>query len=430
MGAEPVVLDVLDREAVFALLRRVRPEVVVHEATALAAFSGNPRKFEQEFALTNRLRSEGTDNLLAAAREVGAQRLVAQSYAGWPYAREGGPVKSEDDPLDPNPPAAMRSTFAAIRHLEAAVTGATDLEGIVVRYGAFYGPGTSLAPAGAHAELIRRRRFPIVGDGQGVCSFVHIDDVATATLAAIERGRRGIYNIVDDDPAPIAEWLPALAAALGAKPPRHAPVWLARLIGGEQTVVVMTQIRGASNAKAKRKLGWRPRYPSWREGFCQALGDREARNGVESRRGSGFMPWLVRWLNAKLLSPPTLVALRLGVAPQAFALLETVGRRSGKRRLTPVGNGLIGSTFWLVAQRGLRAAYVCNLRANPRARVKVGRRWYSGTAHLEPDDDWSRRLDLIGEALGPARRLDARLLRWFIRVLQTRPVTLRIDLDR
>ena len=265
-GAEPVVLDVLDGRAVMEAVRQAAPEVVVHEATALTDLS-SPRKLDQSFALTNRLRTEGTDHLLAAARAAGARRFVAQSYAGWPYAHEGGPVKSESDPLDPDPPKAFRRTLDAIRHLEEAVTGAEGLEGVVLRYGGFYGPGTSLAADGEHVEAVRRGKFPIVGSGEGVWSFVHIEDAAAATVAAIEGEANGIFNIVDDEPAPVAEWLPALAAAIGARPPRHVPAWVGRLVGGEPTVVLMTEIRGASNAKAKRELGWRLAYPSWRDGF-------------------------------------------------------------------------------------------------------------------------------------------------------------------
>jgi nucleoside-diphosphate-sugar epimerase len=265
-GAEPVIVDILEHGAVIAAVERQQPDVVVHQATALSGIA-DIRKFDQEFAATNRLRTEGTDNLLAAARAAGARRFVAQSFAGWPYAHEGGAAKTEDDPLDPNPPKAFRGSFDAIRHLEAAVVGTEGIDGVVLRYGGFYGPGTTLSEGGTHLEAVRKRRFPIVGNGAGVWSFVHIDDVATATLAAIERGAPGIYNVVDDDPAPVSEWLPALAAAIGAKPPRRVPVWLGRLVGGEPTVVLMTEIRGASNAKAKRELGWRLRYPSWRDGF-------------------------------------------------------------------------------------------------------------------------------------------------------------------
>jgi 2-alkyl-3-oxoalkanoate reductase len=273
-GAEAVVADALDRAAVSEAVRGAEPQVVVHQLTALTGLSGNPRRFDREFATTNRLRTEGTDHLLSAAREAGARRFVAQSFAGWPYAREGGPVKTEDDRLDPDPSAAERETFAAIRYLENAVTGADGLEGLVLRYGGFYGPGTSLARGSKDAfqETIRKRRFPIVGAGSGVWSFVHIDDAASATLAAVERGEPGIYNVVDDDPAPVSEWLPALADAIGAKPPRRLPVWVGRLVGGELAVSLMTEVRGASNAKAKREFGWQPAHPSWREGFRTALG--------------------------------------------------------------------------------------------------------------------------------------------------------------
>jgi nucleoside-diphosphate-sugar epimerase len=247
--------------------------VVVHQLTALSG-SLDMRHFERDFALTNRLRTEGTDHLLAAARAVGAKRFVAQSFAGWPFARIGGPVKSEDDPLDPSPIAGLRTTHAAIRHLEDAVTGASFTEGIVLRYGGFYGPGTSLSlrPEGEHVRMVRKRRFPIVGAGDGVWSFVHIDDAAAATLAAVEHGERGIYNVVDDEPAPVRDWLPALASLLGARPPMRVPRWVGWIAAGDAATVMMTEVRGASNAKAKRELGWRPRYPSWRQGFAEGLG--------------------------------------------------------------------------------------------------------------------------------------------------------------
>lgn len=266
MGAEPVVADALDPEGVAPAVADAGPEVIVHQLTALAR-SIDMRHLDRDFALTNRLRTEGTDHLLAAGCAAGVQRFVAQSFAGWPFAREGGAVKTEDDPLDPEPAAAMRRTLDAIRHLEATVTGAEWTEGIVLRYGGFYGPGTSLAGGGEHFELIRKRKLPVVGDGGGVWSFIHIADAADATAAAIENGRRGIYNVVDDEPAPVAVWLPAAAEALGAPPPRRVPRWLGRLLAGEAATVMMTEVRGASNAKAKRELGWRPAHPSWREGF-------------------------------------------------------------------------------------------------------------------------------------------------------------------
>jgi 2-alkyl-3-oxoalkanoate reductase len=270
-GAEPVVADALDRDAVLAAVTAARPEAVVHQLTDLAGVT-SMRRFDQGFAATNRLRTEGTDHLLEGARAAGASRFVAQSFAGWPFARVGGPVKTEDDPLDPDPPAELRRTLDAIRHLESAVVGAEDLEGIVLRYGGFYGPGTSAGEGGYMLDDLRRRRFPVIGAGTGVWSFVHIDDAATATLAALERGAPGIYQIVDDDPAPVSAWLPALAAAAGARPPRQVPTWLARLLAGEHAVVLMTEVRGASNAKARRELGWRPAHASWRQGFRTGLG--------------------------------------------------------------------------------------------------------------------------------------------------------------
>jgi nucleoside-diphosphate-sugar epimerase len=266
-GAEPVVLDALDREAVIASVTAARPDAIVHQLTALGDLS-NLRNFDAAFAQTNRLRTEGTEHLLAGARAAGTERFVAQSYTSWPYARTGGPVKTEDDPLDTDPPANQRESLAAIQRLEALVT---EFGGIVLRYGGFYGPGTSVAPGAEQVELIRKRRFPIVGDGGGVWSFVHIEDAADATLAAVERGAPGIYNIVDDDPAPMREWLPELAAAAGAPAPRRIPRWLAKLAAGDAITMMATESRGASNAKARRELGWEPAHPSWRQGFREAL---------------------------------------------------------------------------------------------------------------------------------------------------------------
>ena len=269
LGAVPVVADGLDPDQVAHAVAGAKPEVIVHELTAIPA-ALNLRHFDRDFALTNRLRTEGTDHLLSAAQATGVRRFVAQSYCAWPYARTGGPVKTEEDPLDPSPPRQMRESLGAIRHLEEAVLGAEWTEGIVLRYGGFYGPGTSLAPGAQQAEMVRKRKFPLVGDGGGVWSFIHIADAAEATAAAIERARGGIYNITDDDPAPVAQWLPALAQQLGAKQPVRVPRFIGRLLAGEAAVVMMTQIRGASNAKAKRELGWRPAHLSWREGFAAA----------------------------------------------------------------------------------------------------------------------------------------------------------------
>ena len=273
LGARPAVADALDPDAVAQAVAEAEPEVIVHELTALSG-PLDMRHIDRFFSTTNRLRTEGTDHLLAAGRAVGARRFVAQSYAGWPFARTGGPVKSEDDPLDPEPAAALRAALEAIRHLEQAVAGADWAEGIVLRYGGFYGPGTSASsdPDAEMVEVIRKRRFPVIGKGGGVWSFVQIEDAAAATVGAVERGRPGIYNIVDDEPAPVRAWLPALASAVDAKPPRRVPRWLGRLIAGDAATVMMTEVRGASNAKAKRELGWEPRYPTWRQGFVNGLG--------------------------------------------------------------------------------------------------------------------------------------------------------------
>jgi nucleoside-diphosphate-sugar epimerase len=270
VGAEPMIVDGLDHDGLTAAVAKAEPDVVVHQMTALAVHF-DLRRVDRFFAMTNRLRTEGTDILLAAAHSAGVRKVVAQSFAGWPYARVGGPVKTEEDPLDPTPPPRLRSTLDAIRHVESAVLNARDMDGVVLRYGGFYGPQSSISPNGEIVTMVRKRRFPIVGDGAGVWSFVHLDDVATATAAAIERGTPGIYNIVDDEPARVADWLPALAAAVGAKPPRRLPVWLGRLAVGPQGVAMMTSIRGASNAKAKRELGWQLIHPSWREGFRRVL---------------------------------------------------------------------------------------------------------------------------------------------------------------
>jgi nucleoside-diphosphate-sugar epimerase len=268
LGAVPVVADALDAEQVAEAVGRARPDVIVHQLTALA---GVERYTERAAAPTNRLRTDGTDHLLSAGQAVGVRRFVAQGVAGFgAYARTGGPVKSEEDPLDPAPVRDMRETLAALHHLEDAVVGARWTEGIVLRYGVFYGPGTSLATGKEQFELIRKRKFPVVGDGGAVWSFIHVADAAEATLAAIEHGARGVYNVVDDDPAPVADWLPALAQTLGAKKPMRVPRFVGRLFAGEAGVVMMTEIRGASNAKAKRELGWRPAHASWRQGFAAA----------------------------------------------------------------------------------------------------------------------------------------------------------------
>ena len=275
LSADPVVVDGLDATAVGKAVAQAEPEVVIHQMTSLAG-AVNLRGFDKMFAVTNRLRTEGTDHLLAAAAAAGVGRFVAQSYTGWSNIREGGPVKSEDDPLDPNPPAMQRESLAAIRHLERVVTAAAPMQGLVLRYVSFYGPGAS----DAFVDMIRKRKVPIIGDGAGIWSFLHIRDAAAATVAALERGAPGIYNVVDDEPASVADWLPFLAQAIGAKAPRRVPVWLGRLAAGEVGVSVMTQIRGSSNAKAKRELGWQPAWPSWRQGFTRGLTEAEPARGA------------------------------------------------------------------------------------------------------------------------------------------------------
>jgi 2-alkyl-3-oxoalkanoate reductase len=272
LGAQAVVADALDRNAVLQALTRTQPEVVIHQLTGLAGV-GSFRKFDDEFALTNRLRTEGTDFLLEGARAAGARRLIAQSYGSWNYERTGTALKTEEDPFDPNPPRNQVKSLEAIRYVEQAVMGADGIEGVALRYGNFYGPGTGFALDGDIVKQVRKRRFPIVGDGAGVWSFVHIYDAAGAAIAAIKHGVPGVYNVVDDEPVPVAKWLPALAEAVGAKAPRRFPVWLGRLAAGEVGVSMMTKIRGTSNAKAKRELGWTLRYPSYREGFRTGLGD-------------------------------------------------------------------------------------------------------------------------------------------------------------
>jgi nucleoside-diphosphate-sugar epimerase len=258
LGAEPMVVDGLDSTAVGESVAKAEPDAVVHQMTALAG-PADVRHFDRYFAMTNRLRTEGLDHLIAAAQAGGVPHLVAQSYTGWPNIRSGGWVKDEEDPLDPEPPAAQRETLAAIRYLEETVQ---EVEGAVLRYGGFYGD-----PSDPMLPLVRKRRFPLVGGGTGYMSFVHLDDAAGATVLALEQQARGVFNIVDDDPAPASEWLPYLADCLGAKPPMRLPVWLARAAAGEVAVSMLTRTRGSSNARAKRELGWQPRWPSWRQGF-------------------------------------------------------------------------------------------------------------------------------------------------------------------
>ncbi len=267
LGAVPVVADALDPDQVAEAVARAKPDVIVHELTAIGPI--DMRHMDRDFAETNRLRTEGTDHLLSAGQAVGVQRFVAQGIASYgAYARTGGAVKTEDDPLDPSPVRETRRIHDAIRHLEKVVLEASWTEGIVLRYGVFYGPGTSMSPGADQLEMIRKRKFPLVGNGAGVWSFIHVADAAEATAAVVERGTRGVYNVVDDDPAPVAEWLPAVAQTLGAKKPMRVPRFVGRLAAGEAAVMMMTEVRGASNAKAREELNWRPAHSSWRQGLA------------------------------------------------------------------------------------------------------------------------------------------------------------------
>lgn len=266
-GAEAVVCDVFDAEGLREAVVAARPDAVVHLLTALPA-KLKPRS--DYLSATNRVRTEGTRNLVAAARAAGARRLVAESVAFF-YRPEGGAAKDEEAPLNDRAPGDFAAALAAIENLEGQVLGAEGMEGVVLRYGWLYGPGTHYGADGAQAEETRKRRFPIVGDGGGVFSFVHVEDAAAATAAALERGAPGVYNVCDDEPAPLREWLPVYAAALGAKPPRRVPAWLARLVAGAAMAEAALEMRGAANAKAKRELGWQPAHPSWRQGFAESL---------------------------------------------------------------------------------------------------------------------------------------------------------------
>jgi 2-alkyl-3-oxoalkanoate reductase len=270
LGAAPMLLDGLDRNAVMKAVDASRPEVIVHEMTALASMR-NFKRFDDEFALTNRLRTEGTENLLAAARTSGVRKVVVQSYTGWMNELGGSRIKTENDPLESHPPKAMTKSLDAVRTLESMVMGATGIVGIVLRYGSFYGPGTFIASDGEVVGMVRHRKLPLIGSGAGVWSFIHVDDAAEATQLAIENGAPGIYNIVDDDPAEVSAWLPELARAVDAKPPRHIPEWLGRLAIGDGGVRMMTAQRGSSNEKAKRMLRWQPTYASLRDGFRRGL---------------------------------------------------------------------------------------------------------------------------------------------------------------
>ena len=270
-GCRPYSADALDRSEVIAVAKAFAPEVIVNQLTALGP-KPDTSKFDQAFATTNRLRTEGGQNLIAAGRAVRARRYVAQSFCGWPYAREGGEIKDEHDPLDPNPPGGYRRTLQAIRQLEEDVASLSDMEGVTLRYGNFYGPGTVFASDGSFVDDLRRRRIPLVGRACGVFSFAHVEDVASATALAIEGAPTGIFNVVDDDPAPVREWLPFLADVVGAKAPIRMPSWVMRLLMPKHLYIMMTEIRGGSNKRFKDAFGWKPTYCSWRQGFVDALG--------------------------------------------------------------------------------------------------------------------------------------------------------------
>lgn len=270
MGAEPAIADGLEAQAIRTAVIAARPDVIVDQMTDLAGVT-DLRHFDRAFATTNKLRTQGTDFLLAAAREAGVRRFIAQSFCGWTYGQSGEAIKTEADALDPDPPEELRRTLQAIQYLEGAVAGSASPEGIVLRYGSFYGPDTGMLSR-AMIDQVRRRRVPLIGGGGGRWSFIHVDDAAAATVAAIERGKPGeIYNIVDDEPAEVSEWLPALATLVGARPPIRVPAWLGRLFAGEHLVSMMTEVRAGSNAKARRELGWQPAHVSWREGFAEAV---------------------------------------------------------------------------------------------------------------------------------------------------------------
>ncbi|MET9272861.1 NAD(P)-dependent oxidoreductase [Kribbella sp. NPDC003557] len=269
-GAEAVLADGLDAAAVRAAVESVRPEVVVHQMTALKG-GIDFKHFDDSFATTNRLRTDGTDNLLAAAKAAGVRRFVVQSYAGWNMQHGGSAAKTEADPLDPNPVPAQRQTMAGIKYVESAAVNTEGIEGVALRYANFYGPTADLGKGGSMVELIQKRRLPIIGDGTGVWSFIHYDDAAAATVKAVESDVTGVFQIADDDPAQAAVWLPELARILGAKAPRHIPAWLGRLAVGDVGVAAFTEIRGVDNSLAKRTFDWQPGYASWREGFRQGL---------------------------------------------------------------------------------------------------------------------------------------------------------------
>ncbi len=272
LGVKTIIAEVLNKDDLKKVIKKIEPEVIIHQLTALKNSTGNFKKFDEEFALTNRFRTEVTDTLIEAARLVGTKRFIAQSFGGWPNERKGGSIKTEKDPLDSSPPANFRKTLAAIQYLENAIRNVKDFDALALRYGIFYGSGTGFAKDGIIAELIKKHKMPIVGDGKGVWSFTHIDDAASSTIKAIKNGNQGIYNVVDDEPAMVKDWLPFLTNVLGAKPPSKVPEWVAKFIIGEGGISMMTQIRGCSNTKAKLELSWQPLFSSWRQGFEEEFG--------------------------------------------------------------------------------------------------------------------------------------------------------------
>ena len=270
LGATPVMVDALDGQAVADRMAEIRPQAVIHQLTAIPARL-DLRHIDRDFEMTNRLRIEGTRNLATAAVKAGVEKFLAQSFAGWPYARRGITLKTEEDDLDPSPPPQMKAMLDAIEMLEHTTVREQGFTGVVLRYGPLYGPHSSIAKDGTMVEEIRQHKVPLIGQGTGVWSFLHLHDAATATVAALTHAQRGIYNIVDDDPAPVVEWLPYLAECVGAKPPMHVPNLLAKMLVGEHAVAMMNDIRGVSNEKARKELHWTPKWSSWRQGFRDGL---------------------------------------------------------------------------------------------------------------------------------------------------------------
>lgn len=416
-GATPLQVDVLDRAALLAALKGYAGDAVISQ---LSAMKKSPTTHDHLTA-TNRLRTEGTANLLAAAEQIGARRFITQSMVfGYGYGDFGGRVLTEEDEFAPTGHGRFEEHLAAMRSNEDQVLGAPDVQGIALRYGLFYGPG---AAGDTLVDGVRRRRMPVIRSG-GVQPWVHIDDAAAATRAALEHGVPGsAYNIVDDEPVSFSELITATAAALGAPRPLVIPAWL--LNAAPYAKAIMTGGLRVSNAKACDELEWAPRWPTHRDGIATLVAHYPAPgHGVNRRRPN--RSGIIRQLDARVLTKGMRLLLRLGVAPKAFALLETTGRRSRLPQQTPVGNGLIGDTFWLIAARGEAAHYVRNLQRDPGVRVKIGRTWRDGVAEVLPDDDPDQRLADILTHFGWLRRLDAKVLESSIRLLGSTPLVVRI----